>query len=106
MFFFLVMVVFIMNVFVVKQFFTQFKHKYGRPTAAILRAAHIAYTRRSAHTNNRFISCDVHQLFAFKWRGRSRNGGPTLYRDAMRAAYVLGAPHARGGDLELEGVSL
>ena len=26
-----------------------------------------------------------------------------LYRDASRAAYILGPPPSRGGDLELEG---
>ena len=36
---------------------------------------------------------------------RSRSRGRVLYRDALRAAYVLGPcpPPSRGGDLELEG---
>ena len=30
-------------------------------------------------------------------------GVRALYRDASRAAYVLGPPPSRGGDLEIEG---
>ena len=40
-------------------------------------------------------------MYAFKERGRSR--GRALYRDASRAAYMLGPPPSRGGDLDLEG---
>ena len=34
---------------------------------------------------------------------RSRSSRRALYRDASWAAYVLGLPSSRGGDLELEG---
>ena len=34
---------------------------------------------------------------------RSRSRGHALYRDASRAAYVLGLPPSRGRDLELKG---
>ena len=34
---------------------------------------------------------------------RSRSRGCALYRGALRAAYLLGPPPSRGGDLELEG---
>ena len=27
------------------------------------------FIREEAHTNERFISCDGHKLYAFKWRG-------------------------------------
>ena len=40
-------------------------------------------------------------MYAFKRQGRSR--GHALYRDASRAAYVLGPPPSRGGYLELDG---
>ena len=46
-----------------------------------------------AHTNKRFTSCD----------GRSRCRGCALYRDASRAANVLGPPPSMGGNLELDG---
>ena len=59
-----------------------------------------------AHTNVRLISFDGHQLYAFKERGEDLEvEGVRYYRDASRAAYVLGPrqPPPRGGDLELEG---
>ena len=34
---------------------------------------------------------------------RSRSRGRALYRDALRAANVLGPSPSKGGDLELEG---
>ena len=58
------------------------------------------YTRRSTHKRTlhilRWTSAVCHQLYA-------RSRGRALYRDASRAAYVLGPPSSRGGDLELEG---
>ena len=30
---------------------------------------HICFIREEAHTNERFISCDGHQLYTFKGRG-------------------------------------
>ena len=53
-----------------KKICAQYKHTDGR-----LRASHCSHTKgctcfiREAHTNERFISCDGHQLYAFKWRG-------------------------------------
>ena len=61
------------------------------------------YTRRSTY------KCTLHILW---WTSavllhvawcRSRSRGCALYRDASRAAYVLGPPPARGGDLKLGG---
>ena len=35
-----------------------------------MKAAHnVLYTKKEAHTNVRFISCDGHQLYAFKVLG-------------------------------------
>ena len=53
-----------------------------------------------------FITCkDRVQLYDFKERAwcRSRIRGRALYRDASRAANVLGPPPSSGGDPELEG---
>ena len=62
------------------------------------------FIHEGAHTNERFISCDGHQLHAFKGRGVELEVEGVRYnRDASRAAYVLGPPPSRGGDLELEG---
>ena len=62
---------------------------------------YVLYAKK--HTNVRFISCDGHQLYDFKERGVEVEGVRYNYRDASRAAYVLGLPPSRGGDLELEG---
>ena len=57
-----------------------------------------------AHTNERFISCDGHQLYCLQGAGcRCRSRGHALYRDASQTTYVLGPPPSRGGDLKLEG---
>ena len=75
------------------------------------------YTRRStcsqknasylveAHTNERFISCDGHQLYAFKGWGVDLEVEDVCYIEMHcgSAPYVLGPPPSRGGDLELEG---
>ena len=52
-----------------------------------------------------FISCGGHQLYDFKEHGVDLEveGMRHNYRDASRAAYVLGPPPSRGGDLALEG---
>ena len=63
------------------------------------------FIHEEAHTNERFISCDGHQLYDFKERGVDLEveGMHYIDRDALRATYVLGPPPSRGGDLELEG---
>ena len=71
-----------------------------------MKAAHnVLYTKKHIRTNVRFISCDGHQLYYFKERGVDLEveGVRYNYRDVSRAAYVLGLPPSRGGDLELEG---
>ena len=68
-----------------------------------MKAAHNVLYKKHVHTNERFISCDGHQLHALRGCCRSRSRGCALYRDASRAAYVLGPPPSRGRDLELEG---
>ena len=55
-----------------------------------------------AHKNVRFISCDGYQPYDFKERCVVEDVHYN-YTDASRAAYVLGPPPSRGGDLELEG---
>ena len=60
------------------------------------------FIREEAHTNERFISCT--SAVCLQGAGcRSRSRGRALYRDASWAAYMLGPPPSRGGDLELEG---
>ena len=61
------------------------------------------FIHEESQTNERFISCDGHQLYAFMGRGVDRSIGHALYRDASRAAYVLGPPPSRGEYLKLEG---
>ena len=59
------------------------------------------------HTNERFISCDGHQLYAFTGRGVDLEVEGVRYNNIEMhcgpAAHVLGPPPARAGDLELEG---
>ena len=61
--------------------------------------------QEEAHTNERFISCDGHQLYAFKGLGVDLEVEGVRYIEMHRgpAAHVLGPPPSRGGDLELEG---
>ena len=60
------------------------------------------YTRRR---NERFISCDGHQLYAFKGLGVDPEVEGVRYIEMHRGptAHVLGAPTSRGRDLEIEG---
>ena len=63
------------------------------------------FIHEEAHTNVRFISCDGHQLYDFKERGLDLEVEGMRYIEMHRgpAAYVLGPPPSRGGELELEG---
>ena len=60
------------------------------------------YTRRSTL---RFISCNGHQLYAFKGHGVDHEIEGIRYIDIHRGphTYWAGSLHSRGGDLELEG---
>ena len=60
------------------------------------------FIHEQAHTNVRFLSCDGHQLYE---RGVDLEVEGVRYIEMHRgpAAYVLGPPPSRGGDLELEG---
>ena len=56
------------------------------------------FIHKEAHTNEHFISCDGHQLHAFKERGVD------LKVEGMRYIEMHRGPHpSRGGDLKLEG---
>ena len=73
---------------------------YGRPTAAISRAAHnVFYTKKHTQTNVSYAVMDISCMPS----SRSRCRGRALYRDASRAVNVLGLSPSRGGDLEPEG---
>ena len=61
------------------------------------------YTRRSTHKRTLHILRWTSAVLLQGAWCRSRSRGHALYRDASRAAYVLGPPPSRGGDLELEG---
>ena len=56
---------------------------YGRPTAAIMKAAHNVL-HEEAHTNVCFISCDGHQLYDFKERGVDLEVGGVRYIEMHR----------------------
>ena len=55
--------------------------------------------------NESFISCDGHQLYAFKGMGVDLEVESVLNIEIYSGsvAHVLGLPPSRGGDLELEG---
>ena len=63
------------------------------------------FTHKEAHTKVRFIYCNGHQLYDFKESGVDLEVEGVRYIEMHRgpAAYVLGPPPSRGGDLELEG---
>ena len=63
------------------------------------------FIHEEAHTNERFISCDGHQLYAFKGLGLELKVEGVRYIEMHRgpAAHMLGLPPSRGRDLELEG---
>ena len=67
---FLFQYLFVIKFYVVNNFFTQYKHIYGR-----LRGSHGSDMKgctcfiQEAHTNEHFISCDGRQLYAFNGRG-------------------------------------
>ena len=61
---------FVIKFYVLNNFFAQYKYTYGR-----LRASHgshmkgcTCFIHEEAHTNECFISCDGHQLYAFMGR--------------------------------------
>ena len=58
-----------------------------------------------AHTNERFISCNGHLLYAFKELGVDLEveGVHYIEMHCGPAAHVLGPPPSKGVDLELEG---
>ena len=60
------------------------------------------YTRRS-HTNERFISCDGHQLYAFKGWGVDLEVEGMRYIEMHRGRTRARPRFFQGVDLELEG---
>ena len=69
-----------------------------------MKAAHnVLYAKKHTQTNTSYAAMDVR--YAFKGRGVDLEveGVRYNYRDASRAAYMLGPPPARSGDFELEG---
>ena len=55
------------------------------------------YTKKHTQMKASYPAMDISCM-----PSRSRSRGRLLYRDASRAAYVLGSPPSRGGDLKLE----
>ena len=94
---------FLIKFCVLNNVFAQYKHTYGRLRASHgshMKAAHnVLYTKKHIQMYASWKSAVLHQG---AWC-RSRSRGRALYRDASRAAYVLGPPPSRGGDLDLEG---
>ena len=66
-------------------FFAQYQHTYEQ-----LQASHGSHMKGISAVRLQATGC------------RSQSRGCALYRDASQAAYVLGPPPSRGGDLELE----
>ena len=83
----------------------QYKHTYGQLRTSYgsdMKAAHnVLYTKKHIQTYASYLAMDISCIQGAWCRSRSR--ARALYRDASRAAYVLGPPPSRGGDLELEG---
>ena len=107
---------FILNIFFVlvpvlfcnlyNNFFAQYK--YIRAATGVPWKQHeglhiMFYTRRSTHKRTLHILRWTSAVCLQGVGCRSRSRGHALYRDASWAAYVLGLPPLRGGDLELEG---
>ena len=68
-----------------------------------MKAAHnVLYMKKHTKTHASYPAMDIICMTS-RSVCRSRSRGRALYRDASRAAYVLGPPRSRGGDLELEG---
>ena len=63
------------------------------------------FRREEAHKNERFISCDAHQLYAFNGRGVDLEVEGVRYIEMHRGPYIYvhGPPPSKGGYLELEG---
>ena len=63
------------------------------------------FIHEEANTKIHFISCDGHQLYDFKERGVDLEVEGVRYIEMHSgpAAYVLGPPPSRSGNLELEG---
>ena len=124
MFFVLVPVLFKIKIYVLNNFFAQYKHTKGTYQGLLI----IFYTRRSTYKRTLHILRWTSAV-CLQWaRGISRSRGRVLYRDASRvvscpdpatfngglfyvkggrvwardyiagrAAYMLGPPHSRGG---------
>ena len=77
----------------------------GTSRSSLLIESTDSMIHEEAHTNVRFISCDGHQLYNVKERcvDLEVEGVRYIEMHCGPAAYILGPPPSRGGDLELEG---
>ena len=84
-------------------FFTQYKHTYGRLRASHgshMKAAHnVLYIHKEAHTNVRFISCDGHQLYYFKERGVDLEVEGVRYIEMHRGPHTYWARLRQGAEI-------
>ena len=69
---------------------------YGHPMAAIGRAAHNVI-HEEAHTNERFISFDEHQLYAFNGRGIGLELEGLRYIEMHRWPHIHDTPASNKG---------
>ena len=102
-FFVFVLVIFCNLILCIIEFFRAYKHAYGQLRASHgshMKAAHVLYAKKHTQTLHILRWTSVVCLQGVGCRSRSR--GCALYRDASRSAYVLGPPHSRDRDLELE----
>ena len=55
--------------------------------------------RQEAHTNIRFISCDGHQLYAFKWLGVDLEVEGVRYIEMHLGPHTYRARHLQAADI-------
>ena len=90
---------FVIKFYLFNNFFTQYKHiqvNMGIPRQPYKGLHIMFYTRRSTHKRTLRILRWTSALCLQGATCRSRSRGRVLYRDASRAAYVLGPPPSRG----------
>ena len=66
-------------------------------------ARNVLYMKKHTQTYASYPVMDISCMTSRSMVYRSRSRRRALYRDELWAAYVLGPPPLRGGDLELEG---
>ena len=85
---------------VLNNYFAQYKQTYWQ-----IRASHGSHMKAArfiheeAHTNVRFISCDGHQLYAFKERGVDLEVEGVRYIEMHRGPHMYWARFLQGAEI-------